>query len=70
MLENGSYTEFKITYAEWDSPDKPKAKVTLMPGAKEVSLMLEEGNSMPDMKDTFIESTEDENVPHTYHGPF
>jgi len=24
----------------------------------------------PDMKDTFIESTEDENVPHTYHEPF
>jgi len=61
MLEGtGEYTEFKTTYAEWDSPDEPKAKVTLMPGAKEVSLMLEEGNPMPDMKDTFIESTKDE----------
>ncbi len=32
--------------------------------------MLDAHFNMPDMKDTFIESTEDENVPHTYHGPF
>ena len=39
MLEGtGEYTEFKITYAKWDSPDETEAKVTL-----------EEDNPIPDV---------------------
>ena len=41
MLEGtGEYTEFKITYAKWDSPDETEAKVTLVPG---------EDNPIPDV---------------------